>query len=62
MILTGKTKPVVDSNRPYQITVKTSEFIDTCHQLQKQGAIIRSVEVKANNSGYVLFLSWPQTK
>ena len=46
---------------PTQITVSNSKFIETCHDLQKKGALIGRVEVKANNSGYVLFLNWPKT-
>jgi len=46
-------------HQPSQITVTNSEFIDAINSLTSLGAVVRAFEVKKDNKGYTLSVSWP---
>jgi hypothetical protein len=46
-------------HQPSQITVTNNEFIDAINSLTSLGAVVRAFEVKKDNKGYTLSVTWP---
>ena len=49
-------------HQPSQITVTNGEFIAAITSLTNQGAVVRAFEVRKDNKGYTLSVSWPSNE